>query len=104
MRIIITGAGGFVGRHLVAHLAGHDVVALDHVPDGIPDSPGVTAVVGDLCDPAVIASAFDGGCDAVIHLATVPGGAAEHDPALGKKGQRRCDHGSGRCGCGDGRM
>lgn len=36
MRIIITGAGGFVGRKLVEQLADHDVVALDHVADGIP--------------------------------------------------------------------
>jgi nucleoside-diphosphate-sugar epimerase len=85
MQIIITGAGGFVGRHLCGQLADHDVVALDHVPDGIPALGHVTPVAGDLCDPAVIEKAFANGCDAVIHLATVPGGAAEENPALAKK-------------------
>lgn len=85
MRIIITGAGGFVGRHLVTRLADHDIVALDHVAGGIPELPRVTPVVGDLCDSRVLERAFADGCDAVIHLATVPGGAAEQDPALAKE-------------------
>ena len=84
MRIIVTGAGGFVGRQLVEHLAGHEVIALDHIPDAIPALPGVTVMGGNLCDPSIVAKAFDGGCDAVIHLATVPGGAAEQDPVLAK--------------------
>ncbi len=35
MRVIVTGAGGFAGRHLTHHLrdAGHDVVAAGHAAD-----------------------------------------------------------------------
>jgi nucleoside-diphosphate-sugar epimerase len=42
-------------------------------------------VAGDLGDAAVRADALSEGCDAVIHLATVPGGAAEADPAASRR-------------------
>src|SRR5690606_9404302 len=37
VRALVTGAGGFVGHHLVAHLreAGDDVVVTDHAVDGL---------------------------------------------------------------------
>lgn len=85
MRIVVTGAGGFVGKRLVKELAAHEVVALDNMAGKIPDGPNVTPVVGDLGDAKVLASALAAGCDAVIHLATVPGGAAEQNPALAWK-------------------
>lgn len=79
MRIIVTGGGGFVGRALVSELAGqHELILIDKFLYGQP------GIEGDLCDPATRAAAFAGGCDAVIHLATVPGGAAEADPAIAK--------------------
>ena len=80
MRIVITGAGGFVGRALLARFGdAHDIVAVDSKLDGID------GIEGDIADPAIIAQAFAAGCDAVVHLATVPGGAAELDPALAKR-------------------
>ena len=82
MRIVITGAGGFVGRALVERLRDeHDLVGIDVGP--LPD--GCLAVSGDLTDPSILEDAFSGGCDAVVHLATAPGGAAEADPALAKR-------------------
>jgi nucleoside-diphosphate-sugar epimerase len=85
MTIIVTGAGGFVGRALVARLLerGDPVVALDSHMGGLP--AGARAVVGDICDPAARAEAFAGGCTALVHLATVPGGAAEADPAASRR-------------------
>lgn len=84
MRIIVTGAGGFVGRALVRRLtAEHIIVALDRACDSLANIPGATLIEGDLTDEKVIAAAVGEGCDAVIHLATVPGGAAEQDPAAG---------------------
>jgi nucleoside-diphosphate-sugar epimerase len=56
---------------------GHRVVALDHVAHAVPN---VEFLAGDLTDPAIVARAFAEGCDAVVHLATMPGGAAEADP------------------------
>lgn len=80
MRIIITGAAGFVGRALASALDGqHDLVLIDH------QLGGVHGVEGDLCDQETIDRAFADGCDAVVHLATVPGGAAEQDPATAKR-------------------
>ena len=85
MRVVVTGAGGFVGRRLVAMLDEHDVVAVDNKASTIPDLVNVNQVVGDLCDAGVIEEAFSGGCDAVVHLATVPGGAAEENPELARQ-------------------
>lgn len=79
MRIILTGAGGFVGSALRASLASHDIVGIDSALHGAP------GIEGDLCDRATLQAAFAGGCDAVVHLATVPGGGAEADPALAKR-------------------
>lgn len=82
MRIIVTGAGGFVGRHVLAELSEHDVVALDTDLRHIPDLRHVTKVEGDIQKSSSLVEAFKQGCDAVIHLATVPGGAAEANPSL----------------------
>ena len=85
MTIIVTGAGGFVGRQLVQRLvdAGRPVVAMDNASDGA--ATGARAVVGDICSADVRAEAFRDGCDALVHLATVPGGAAEADPAASRR-------------------
>jgi nucleoside-diphosphate-sugar epimerase len=85
MIIVVTGAGGFVGRELVGKLieGGHRVVATDAVPQGI--TKDARTVRGDLGDAAVRREALEEGCDAVIHLATVAGGAAEADPAASRR-------------------
>src|ERR1700761_163948 len=76
MRALVTGAGGFVGRHLVARLvdAGADVIAFDRRfgPDQATAAlgGGSEMVVGDVLDAASVRRAMDG-CDAVFHLAAV---------------------------------
>jgi nucleoside-diphosphate-sugar epimerase len=84
MTILVTGAGGFVGRELVRELlaAGRAVTGLDTMAGGIP--AGARAVAGDLGDEAVRADAL-AGVEAIIHLATVPGGAADADPAASRR-------------------
>jgi D-erythronate 2-dehydrogenase len=78
MRIVITGAGGFVGRALVERLqANADLVLIDHVLDRASSGEHH---IGDLTNPELLSAAFAGGCDALLHLATVPGGAAEANP------------------------
>ena len=64
MRALVTGASGFVGRHLVAHLEaeGDTVIGLDrngHEPTDITDADAVRALVVD-AQP-----------DAVYHLAAL---------------------------------
>lgn len=48
--VLVDGAGGFVGRHVVEALArrGHAVRATDRDGSGIPDIPGVERDVRDL--------------------------------------------------------
>lgn len=67
MRIVVTGARGFLGRHAVAHLLarGYDVVPLGRGDDGLLrrlDRPATTAPAPAL--PDLLA-----GADAVVHLA-----------------------------------
>lgn len=85
MRVIVTGAGGFVGRQIVSSLLqrGDQVVALDTIVSGIP--AGATAIAGDIADRSVRQLALSDGLDALIHLATVPGGAAEADPVASRR-------------------
>jgi len=79
MRVIVTGAGGFVGRQLSNALiaAGHHVVRLDRA---LKPDPASETLEGDISDSAVVTRALADGCDAVVHLATIPGGAAELEP------------------------
>lgn len=77
MRILVTGATGQVGRHLVAQLddAGHAVRALTRDPARSDLPKGVETVAGDLTDAASLEAAFEG-VDA-IHLITFSGSDRE---------------------------
>jgi nucleoside-diphosphate-sugar epimerase len=66
--VLVTGAAGFVGRHLVPRLATeHDVIALVRRPPGSPLGT-VSVLEADLTDPAFEAMLPDG-VDVVVHLA-----------------------------------
>jgi nucleoside-diphosphate-sugar epimerase len=92
MKTLVTGAGGFVGRHLAIALrdrlnAKDDLVLLDIEPAGMPDTDrhGVERVLGDLGDAAFVDNLMRRGFDCIYHLATVPGRASEVDFAAGKR-------------------
>ena len=75
-RVLVTGGSGFIGRRVVHALLddGADVTVADkraflgEVPRG--DGP-VRTVIGDLCDPSVVAEAVRPGTDVIIHLAAL---------------------------------
>jgi dTDP-L-rhamnose 4-epimerase len=77
MRVLLTGAAGFIGSHVSAQLraAGHDVVGLDLL---LPQAHGAEAVapagvvVGDVRDADLVAGLLRG-VDAVCHQAAMVG-------------------------------
>lgn len=92
-RVLVTGAGGFIGRVLVQRLLrdgldGHTVdqlvVADLHLND-LPNDPRLRPVPGSIADPDVLACALAAPVDTVFHLASLPGGAAEKDPEQGRR-------------------
>lgn len=95
MRVVVTGASGFIGSHLTAALlaagtlAGRDgqqhpireIVAIDVVPPlaEFARDPRVRGVVGDASDPPVLAQVMKGGADSVFALgATLTADAEAH--------------------------
>lgn len=90
MKVVVTGANGFLGRALVARLARADaaglassgdldLVAFDLSIDAGALPPGVLAEAGDVTDPATVARVIDDSVDLVFHLAAVVSGTAEQD-------------------------
>jgi D-erythronate 2-dehydrogenase len=91
MKVVVTGAGGFIGARLVevlrarGRVAGHAIAALalsDRELGKVPS--GVIALEGDLGAPTQLRAVADFAPDVVFHLAAVSGGAAEADYALGR--------------------
>jgi UDP-glucuronate 4-epimerase len=101
MRVLVTGAAGFIGSHVAETLLarGDTVVALDSLDDyydparkranvveiqtAVPDPGRLEFVEGDVRDRALVARLFDAHrFDAVVHLAALAGVRASiEDPA-----------------------
>jgi nucleoside-diphosphate-sugar epimerase len=71
LKIAVTGANGFIGRHVLAQLARRDVevVAVESVPREHAPAPRLRWVALDVRTPAPDAFALLGRPDALIHLA-----------------------------------
>jgi nucleoside-diphosphate-sugar epimerase len=92
-QIVVTGAGGFVGKRLIGallsrgELGGRTIAGITAVDLHLPEStdPRLRIVSGDLLDSAVIEAALSGGVDTLYHLVTIPGGAAERNYELSRR-------------------
>jgi nucleoside-diphosphate-sugar epimerase len=82
LTILVTGAAGFIGQALVRRLAleGHPVLAFDRQFEGVDYPSGVVRLEGNLTDPSCPLFDLVRGVSGVVHLASLPGGAAEADP------------------------
>ena len=77
MRILVTGAAGYIGSALVGALAGRDVLATDQSePAG---------VLGNIAYPQFARSLITPQVGAVFHLASLVSGGAEQNFELGTK-------------------
>ncbi|MGA8530826.1 MAG: NAD-dependent epimerase/dehydratase family protein [Acidobacteriaceae bacterium] len=84
-RVLVNGAGGFIGGHMVKRLKreGYWVRAVDLKHHEYSPSPADEFIVGDLCDQQVMAAAVEG-IDEIYQFAADMGGAGyiftgEHD-------------------------
>jgi D-erythronate 2-dehydrogenase len=91
--VIVTGCEGFVGRVLVRRLLdqglnGRALTRLSLIDVGFsaaPEDARVRQISGSIADATVRAQACAEPVDAVFHLASVPGGAAEKNYELGRQ-------------------
>jgi nucleoside-diphosphate-sugar epimerase len=91
-RIAVTGATGFVGRSLVAHLQREheDVVAITRSRPSADSSLSNLRSISDYLDTASLADLFCS-CDVVIHLAALAHQTSRPSPATEMNAYRRAN-------------
>lgn len=93
-QVVVTGSQGFIAQVLIRRLlrdglGGQPVDRITAVDlafeAGADEDARLRRVAGSVHDPAVQSEALKSVPDLVFHLSSVPGGAAERDPDLGRK-------------------
>ena len=73
MKVLVTGGAGFIGSHLADGMlaAGHRVVVIDNESTGKRENvpSGAAFIRGDVASLGELEPAFEGGVDAVCHIA-----------------------------------
>lgn len=103
MRVVVTGASGFIGRRLVTallargQLAGaarhgpqplSELVLVDARPPTVPTAHGSVSIethCGDICDPGLREKVFARDVDSLFHLAATLTAEAQADPRKGMR-------------------
>lgn len=88
LRVAVTGAAGFIGRAVVDRIdrGAIGAVADLRLNDLDPiDRADAVVIAGSYADAAVRDALIGDGVDLIFHLASLPGGASERDPALGRR-------------------
>lgn len=94
MRVLVTGAGGFVGTALVERLLRDGIAQAGDVSElllidrqsGAPyRDDRMTEFAGDFSCPEILESLLSKPVDVVFHLASMPGAQAEAEPAEGDR-------------------
>jgi NADH dehydrogenase len=101
MKILVTGASGFVGGHIVHALRAEDrpVRCLVRDPQKAARLAGwgCEVVQGDVTDPASVRRALEG-CQAVVHLVAIRRGRPEDFERVMAQGTRELVAGAGAAG------
>ncbi len=80
MRILVTGAAGYIGSALVRALRGFEIIATDQAPMPFPGS-----IAGNIAYPQFARSLITPDVGVVFHLASLVSGGAEQNFELGTK-------------------
>jgi len=77
MHVLVCGAGGFIGHHLIKRLkqAGHTVVGVDLKPPAFSPSSADAFYYGDLRNPNEVSLVVDRPFDQIFQCAALMGGA-----------------------------
>src|SRR5213594_4292049 len=86
VKVLVTGANGFVGRSVVRRLLAEGdsvIAAVGPGASGNPGAPNLTTVSLDLANDVSVRACVAEPVDAVIHLAAIAlSRAADRDPAM----------------------
>lgn len=89
MNVLVTGATGFVGPHIVQELVdrGHRVRVLERTPGSAAALPSQEAVRGEMTDAASLRPAVEGQ-DVVVHLVALLNGTPAEFERVMSQGTR----------------